>query len=508
MKLDNEKFLEYLNSKKYGIELEGVLDENYRDELDSYLEDNLLNVGFETQEDGSISCENGNEGFELVSHPLKFEKRNNMWVEIEKIKKEFSISVNSSCGYHLHIDTADFSMQDIKRLYKNLQNIQSWIFMGLSKSRLMNSYCKPLCDEYKSHKEFLKKKFELDKKQDAKGQGKYNSGRYDWLNIWSHLQYDNIEIRCHNGTFEENKINNWLEFWMYIVCITKYYKKNNLSVKWIKENMNWFYVYWEERISQKKNEKLRYIKEELEYKYRTLQLKLSGGTFLSLDEETKIKNACREIVDELFEKVRNINTIDELRKNAVDDANRYNKNNFNVFDYIFQGKLECFNVNFYDKNFNPVFQGRDNIGKLSFSTKQFGNSISVEFSDWRYKIYFKENEYIQYIKNELKRKDILSNLDINLDRINNLIREKNKNYDFYNKILVENGVSIVELKDKNKIIDMINFWADEKIMSFVENLKQWCFELNHKIGVESKKEARKAYIERNKSQLELDNIEL
>lgn len=104
------------------------------------------------------------------------------------------ISVNSSCGLHVHLDMRNRNYgQSYERLYTALPTLQSMV----PKSRRGNSYCK----------------INKDKKDWSKGGG----DRYQAINPQAYRRYKTVEIRLHSATTNPIKVNNWIRLLTLII---------------------------------------------------------------------------------------------------------------------------------------------------------------------------------------------------------------------------------------------------------------------------------------------------
>lgn len=104
------------------------------------------------------------------------------------------ISVNSSCGLHVHLDMRNRNYgQSYERLYTALPTLQSMV----PKSRRGNSYCKI--------------------NEDKKDWTRSGGDRYQAINPQSYRQRRTVEIRLHSATTNPMKVNNWIKLLTLIV---------------------------------------------------------------------------------------------------------------------------------------------------------------------------------------------------------------------------------------------------------------------------------------------------
>ena len=123
------------HSKTMGIEIEAVFDVRYDDDW----------VGFFYKgTDGSIQRPSYRQyGYEFVSQPLTYE-----WMhrELGKLYKKilpYGMSVNSSCGIHIHVSKAWFSDKKANAVQKFLTTLTNEEMHDLF-GRRPNHYCDPL----------------------------------------------------------------------------------------------------------------------------------------------------------------------------------------------------------------------------------------------------------------------------------------------------------------------------------------------------------------------------
>lgn len=97
--------------------------------------------------------------------------------------------VNSSCGLHVHLDMRN---RDVDKAYANLWAAQPMLYAMCPKSRIKNSFCRPV-EEYKP--------VLVDRHED----------RYVGVNRDAYMRHKTLEIRIHSSTLNATKINNWIK---------------------------------------------------------------------------------------------------------------------------------------------------------------------------------------------------------------------------------------------------------------------------------------------------------
>lgn len=158
--------------------------------------------------DGSLSCERG----EFISGPIRgVNAINNITTNCGKIKGK----INSNCGFHIHLDMTQESEENVKKFVLTAVGMEDFIFSIVSKSRQDNRYC---CKMKNTISNLISNPLDIfnygeyvcedDKKY------KYDDTRYNWVNIHSFYYRGTIEIRCHQGTNNPEKILNWAELWL------------------------------------------------------------------------------------------------------------------------------------------------------------------------------------------------------------------------------------------------------------------------------------------------------
>ncbi len=173
------------SARCFGIELETSECDDFHN-LDG-------EVCFSSKEDGSIS------GKEFVSEVLCGDAG---LAEVEKFcdrAEELGFSVNSTCGYHLHIGVSDLTeaqLVSVSTAYNLTYELWSTF---VSESRRNNGYCKRNSWDIQSHSDFARFA-DFARAQD----------RYQWFNIRSYCKHSTFEIRLHSGTLNASKVCNWI----------------------------------------------------------------------------------------------------------------------------------------------------------------------------------------------------------------------------------------------------------------------------------------------------------
>jgi hypothetical protein len=147
--------------------------------------------------DGSIevNVESTHTGYEIKI----IDTEKNIFKTLKKVMNILSwydISVNESCGLHVHLDSRNKSQAD---MYDKLYNMKRILYRMVPFHRHDNGYC---LEPYEQNYEI----------------GCHDKG----IEISKH---DTIEVRLHHGTLSYDEIANWLKLLIKIVSIDLY--KNN-----------------------------------------------------------------------------------------------------------------------------------------------------------------------------------------------------------------------------------------------------------------------------------------
>ncbi|QDP63181.1 MAG: putative amidoligase enzyme [Prokaryotic dsDNA virus sp.] len=205
----------------FGVELETSRGQN--DTMEQETMDNNLNV---------LACYDGSiRGREYVTGVLK---GNDGMEQLEGICDALNNTeheVDRRCGVHVHIGGANFNRAFGAMALRLACQIQDDIFEMLPESRRNNSYC-PKIDvrTYKNTNfknankkiaQFVFGRTNLDKTYNKKYHlGRYPSTRYNWMNMvrcGSASNGETLEFRCHAGSLNFEKLQNWILVCMSIV---------------------------------------------------------------------------------------------------------------------------------------------------------------------------------------------------------------------------------------------------------------------------------------------------
>lgn len=256
--------------RKFGVEIE-----TYNEDLDDavkIIKQIPKEIGME--HDGSIE---GDNGVEFQTPPASGKGAEELIGELCKGLSDCNYLVDSSCGYHIHVDCEDvinpiidqksllerdwygniFKTEEeekerikravLKKIFLFYLCFEDVIMSFLPKTRRNNSYCKPLKPDYHFEEIWnaetsgdveriwyrVRTKCDIDRcKEDHK-----HDSRYRGINIHSLLAMNHIEIRFHSGTISREKILQWAN--LHTTIIDKMLVDNVFCYKDdIRENFN------------------------------------------------------------------------------------------------------------------------------------------------------------------------------------------------------------------------------------------------------------------------------
>lgn len=211
-------------SRKFGIEIEAVgasmsrvaaalQDAGVRCIVEGY--NHQLRAHWKVLSDGSLE---GNNTFELVSPPLSSE------AGIEEVRKvchaltSIGVTVNRSCGLHVHVDAGDLSTAHlallVQRYNRHVTSIDA--FMPRSRRGDSNTYCRN-----NSSYELGNVSSALVRARTPRDFVSAFTERYRKFNLASYLRHGTVEFRHHSGTVNGKKIENWVRFAVGFVTQTK-----------------------------------------------------------------------------------------------------------------------------------------------------------------------------------------------------------------------------------------------------------------------------------------------
>jgi len=128
---------------------------------------------------------------------------------VDALNSVEGVTVNRSCGLHVHLNCADLKVKEIQKIYERYAQYEEQIDLCMPRSRRGSlHWCKTLKDGGKvASVKRAKKKENI----------AHMLGRYYKVNLTQIAQRGAIEFRQHSGTTDFTKIYNWLSFLMQFV---------------------------------------------------------------------------------------------------------------------------------------------------------------------------------------------------------------------------------------------------------------------------------------------------
>jgi hypothetical protein len=199
--------------------------------------------------DPSLKCIQDSFTLELVS-PIITNKKKGL-KELEKILtffKQFNVSTNQTCSYHLHISPQgrSFSLVDLKRISKFFLLFENGL-NHLNMERIDNKYCGSnryncnfrdksiddclvLVEKCKSQAKLVNlmnpidpnSKIVLERGKLTNYGTYYRCQRFYKLNLTNLLNdKKTVEIRSHGGTVNVNTIKRWIDLWDNVIHLSE-----------------------------------------------------------------------------------------------------------------------------------------------------------------------------------------------------------------------------------------------------------------------------------------------
>ena len=114
------------------------------------------------------------------------------------------VKINDSCGFHVHMDAANFNMDTWKNMALTYKRLESVIDSFMPGSRRDNQYCRSLnaISEVK-----IRSASTISELQRV-----FNNQRYYKLNLEAYSRHRTVEFRQHSGTTDFTKMEKWIRF--------------------------------------------------------------------------------------------------------------------------------------------------------------------------------------------------------------------------------------------------------------------------------------------------------
>lgn len=214
--------IDYTFNRRFGIEIEAY--NCTRDRLARELREAGIDVAVEGYghttrnywklvTDASL-C--GNNTFELVSPILEGETGLRELEKVCWVLDLCDVKVNNSCGLHVHMDAADFTINTWKNLALSYKNIENVINAFMPNTRRDNRYCKSLSRISESR--ILEANTISDLRE------AFRNDRYHKVNLEAYARHRTVEFRQHGGSTNFTKMSNWVLFLSRMITFAQYAK--------------------------------------------------------------------------------------------------------------------------------------------------------------------------------------------------------------------------------------------------------------------------------------------
>lgn len=211
--------IDYTFTHKFGVEIEAYncTQEKLRQELreagirvavESYNHDTRSH--WKLVNDSSLR---GSNSFELVSPILVGEDGLKELEMVCWVLDLCNAKVNESCGFHVHMDAADFDMNTWKNMALIYKRIEPVIDSFMPGSRRNNNYCKSLSEISESEI--------LSATTISRLQSVFGNDRYRKLNMEAYSRHRTVEFRQHGGTTDFTKMEQWIRFLNGLITFAK-----------------------------------------------------------------------------------------------------------------------------------------------------------------------------------------------------------------------------------------------------------------------------------------------
>ncbi len=206
----NDEGIDYTFSRRFGVEIEAYNCD--KECLARELREVGISVAVErynhtTSDHWKLVTDSslrGNNTFELVSPVLQGENGLRELQKVCWVLEYCDAKVNDSCGLHIHMDAADFTIETWRNLAITYKNLEGVIDSFMPESRRNNRYCKSLSSIQKERIERAETISEL--------RGAFGYDRYVKLNLEAYARHRTVEFRQHSGTVNFTKMENWIRF--------------------------------------------------------------------------------------------------------------------------------------------------------------------------------------------------------------------------------------------------------------------------------------------------------
>lgn len=151
--------------------------------------------------DGSLT---GTQSFELVSPILHGEEGLKDLEKVCWVLELCDVKVNNSCGLHIHMDAAGFTLQTWKNLALSYKRLEKVIDAFMPSSRRNNRFCQGFANITETQ---IKSAGTITDLRRA-----FGNDRYRKVNLEAYARHRTVEFRQHSGTTNFTKMSAWIYF--------------------------------------------------------------------------------------------------------------------------------------------------------------------------------------------------------------------------------------------------------------------------------------------------------
>ncbi len=175
---------------------------------------------WKVQRDGSL----GRGGYELVSPPMVgtegLEEVRKVVQAIARKTRASATGVDRTCGLHIHVEMANATVDQFKRLIKSYANNEDVIDSIMPESRRANRnyytgslYGLTETTTPEQRVQLVTAFFQrVDACTSVNEIAAILGTRYKKLNLYAYMEHGTVEFRHHSGTIEADKVCNWARF--------------------------------------------------------------------------------------------------------------------------------------------------------------------------------------------------------------------------------------------------------------------------------------------------------
>jgi len=159
------------------------------------------------------SLNGGDNMMELVSPILEGSDGLSTIKRVCKVVNQLGVTVNNSCGLHVHVDARGSSVLNVANLLRLWAKYEAASFDCLAPSRRNSRWAKTIFngDLSESYARIARAVREARGASVESFIWRFATDRYLSLNLTSYMRHGSVEFRAHQGTTDADKICAWVE---------------------------------------------------------------------------------------------------------------------------------------------------------------------------------------------------------------------------------------------------------------------------------------------------------